>query len=126
VSATPDYELINDRTGETIASRARLADNPATRSLGLMFKKALPAGEALIIRPCWSIHTVFMRFRLDVLFLDKSQRVKKVVRQMPAYRFAASRGAHETIELTGGSLEGLDLQPGDQVVYRPLEGGEAQ
>ena len=83
-----------------------------------MFKKGLPPGEALIIRPCWSIHTILMRFRLDVLFLDSAQRVKKVVRNMPTYRFAAARGAHETIEMAGGSLDGLDLQAGDQLIYQ--------
>ena len=108
-----EYRLTNERTGQVIASRARLADGFVTRAVGLMGQRGLGEGEALVIRPCWSIHTFFMRFKLDVLYLDKQRRVKKIVRQMPAWRFSASRGAHETIEMQGGALDGSDIEVGD-------------
>jgi uncharacterized membrane protein (UPF0127 family) len=114
------YEVINARTGAVLADRALLADGPVTRAKGLLGKKGLERGEALIIRPCWSIHTWFMRFPIDVLFLGKQSEVKKVRPRIPAWRFAASRGAQTTIEFGPGALEGQDIQPGDPVTIRPV------
>jgi hypothetical protein len=115
------YEVVNTRTGEVIAARARRADSVWSRVVGLLGKKGLDPDEALVFQPCWSIHTFFMRFRLDVIFLDKAGAVRKVVQGLPAYRFAASRGANVTIEMSAGVLAGRDLAIGDVLEVRRVE-----
>ena len=112
------YEVVNTRTGEVIVSRGKLATSAASRAVGLVGKKGLAPDEALIIRPCWSIHTWFMRFKIDVLFLSKDGMVRKVIQSMPTYRFAASWGAHDTIEMAPGTLRGRDVAVGDPVDIR--------
>lgn len=107
--------LVNQRTGATIATDIRLAGNPWTRAVGLLGKKTLPDGQGLLIRPSWSIHTWFMRFPLDVIFVDRGNVVTKVSRNMGAFRMAASRGAHAVIELRAGTLSEDDVREGDQL-----------
>ena len=102
-----------------IASRARLADSRVARAVGLLGSKGLDSNKALVIQPCWSIHTLFMRFKIDVVFLDKAGTVRKVVHGLPTYRFAASRGANVTIEMSAGTMEGRDLVLGDILEIRP-------
>jgi hypothetical protein len=112
------HEVINARTGEVLVRRGRLANNFKTRTVGLLGDARLDDDEALIIKPCWSIHTFFMRFPIDVLFLDKKGRLKKMVRSMPAWRMAAAWGAQDTIEMAPGATDGLDLQVGDTLEIR--------
>jgi uncharacterized membrane protein (UPF0127 family) len=107
--------LENQRTGARVATRLREASNPITRMVGLLGKKTLPDGEALLIRPCWSIHTWFMRFSLDVIFLDRENRVVRVIRDMKPWRIAAAKGSHSVIEMKAGLLTEDDLAPGDQL-----------
>jgi uncharacterized membrane protein (UPF0127 family) len=83
--------------------------------LGLLGEKGLAQGSGLVIRPCWSIHTLFMRFPIDVIFVDKAGHLKKWVNSMRAWRFAASRGAYQTIEIEAGVLEGYDVRVGDPI-----------
>lgn len=92
-----------------------VADNPWTRMVGLLGKQDLSAGEALLIRPCSSVHTYFMRFSLDVIFLDREYRVLKVVRNLKPFRFSGARRSHVVIELPAGALGGIDIEPGDQL-----------
>lgn len=96
--------------------RAEVAENPWTRSVGLLGRKGLAESRGLWIRPCSSIHTLFMRFAIDVLYLDRQRRVVKVVRRLPPFRFSlGGRGAHSVIELPAGALDGFDLAPGQEV-----------
>ena len=108
----------NQRTGKRLADNVREASNPLSRSVGLLGKKTLPDGEALLIRPCWSIHTWFMRFALDVIFLDREDRVVKVALNMGPWRMAVAKGAHSVIEMKAGSIAEGDLAPGDQLILR--------
>ena len=112
------HEIVNNRTGEVLVYRGRMADNFKTRTVGLLGDARLDEDEALIIKPCWSIHTFFMRFPIDVVFLDKHSNVKKIIHSMPAWRMAASWGAQDTIEMAPGALEGVDLQVGDALEIR--------
>jgi uncharacterized membrane protein (UPF0127 family) len=112
------HEVVNARTGDVIINRGRLADSFKTRSVGLLGDAKLDEDEGLIIRPCWSIHTLFMRFAIDVLFLDKKGKVRKIVRRMPAWRFAMSLGAHDTIEMAPGVLDDFDVRVGDPIEVR--------
>ncbi|HXH22382.1 MAG TPA: DUF192 domain-containing protein [Dehalococcoidia bacterium] len=115
----PEYEISVERTGAKVATRAQLADGPLTRMKGLLGRRSLDRGEALILRPCWSVHTWFMRFALDVVFVDKTGRVLKIARRIGPWRFTAARGAADAIEFQGGSLDSEDLAEGDRLLIAP-------
>jgi len=83
--------------------------------LGLLGRAGLAPGRAIILRPASSIHTMWMRFPLDVLFLDVEQRVMKVERSMKPFRFSSARAARDVIEMAGGSLP-QDVIIGDVIL----------
>jgi uncharacterized membrane protein (UPF0127 family) len=85
------------------------------RALGLLGAEGLHDNEALWIRPCGSVHTIGMRFPIDVLFLDRQQRVLGIRRQLKPLRFAACRGAYSTIELAAGTVDSLPIAVGVRV-----------
>jgi uncharacterized membrane protein (UPF0127 family) len=99
-----------------VATAARLADRLWSRMVGLLGRKHLPDGEAMILRPCSSIHTLFMRFPIDVVYLDREARVLKVVPCLKPFRFSGTfRGGHYTLELPEGTIARSNTGPGDQL-----------
>lgn len=117
-------EVFNQNTGSIVATQARIADTIRSRMVGLLGRKGMNPGEALVFPKNWSIHTLFMRFPLDVIFLNKEGVVKKIVRRMPAYRFAWSPGARDTIEMAAGALDNSDVAVGHKLSVRPRPGGD--
>jgi uncharacterized membrane protein (UPF0127 family) len=80
----------------------RIADNFLTRGLGLLVGSPLGAAEGLLIAPCGSIHTIGMRYSIDVVFLDRHARVLRVCDDVRAGRFRFARGARGALELRAG------------------------
>lgn len=111
-----ELELRNQRTNEVIAGRVRMADNPWTRLVGLLGKKSLPPGEGLMIRPCSSVHTFFMRFNMDAIFIDRENRVLKVRHDMRPFRITGARKSKAVIELMGGALRDASIEVGDELL----------
>jgi uncharacterized protein len=107
--------LIIERTGRMLASAVELADTSETRRRGLLGRDSLDLSAALIIAPCSAIHTAFMRFVIDVAFVDRSGRVLKVVHDLHPWRIAASFRAFAVIEMHRGSLRRSGVAVGDQV-----------
>ncbi|HEX7139216.1 MAG TPA: DUF192 domain-containing protein [Vicinamibacterales bacterium] len=106
---------MNARTSQAVAKDVELADTRATRRKGLLGRDSLDAGAALIIRPCFSVHTAFMRFPIDVLFVDRAGTVVKVVRNLAAWRIAGAWGAHAAIELAAGAIPEGAVEAGDRL-----------
>ena len=105
------------RTGEVLASRVELANTYASRLKGLMFRREFAAGQALLLDPCPQIHTCFMNFAIDAVFLDKQGTVLYVKEQMKPWRWGRYvRGSRYTLELPGGVLAGR-VQKGDVLVF---------
>ena len=103
------------RTDGAQVCQAALADSLWTRGRGLLGRRRLPTGEGLLIKPCNSVHTFFMLFTLDVVFLDEDLRIIKCLR-MPPFRFSlGGRRARQVLELAEGRIEALELHPGDQL-----------
>jgi len=92
-----------------------MATNPALRFRGLMGKKALPPGEGILLRPCASVHTMFMRFPIDVVFCDGDLRVLGVAAKVPKWRMRSERGAKVAIELPAGEAARRSLAVGTQL-----------
>ncbi len=99
--------------GGTVCERCTIAERPLARMRGLLGRRALPSGEGLLLRPAGSIHTACMRFPIDAVFLDREQRVTRVVEHMAPWRVAASRGARAVLELPAGEAARRGLRPGD-------------
>jgi uncharacterized protein len=82
---------------------------------GLLGRDGLRAGEGLLIRPTSAIHTFFMRFAIDVVFIDRAGVVQKVVSALRPWRFAGNRGARCALELRAGEAAALGIRPGDEL-----------
>ena len=108
--------IISETRGTIVAEDVHLADRIWSRFWGLMGRKDLPDGAALLLRPTSSIHTAFMRFPIDVVFLDRSLRVVKVVLGMRPFRVTmALKGAHSALELNAGQAAKAQVEAGDQL-----------
>jgi uncharacterized protein len=112
--------LVNERTGSVLAATLETAFDSGTRRRGLLGRDNLPAGSALVLAPCNAVHTVRMRFAIDVVFVGRDGRVTKIVERLAAWRAAVSFAAFATIELRGGALAGGDVIVGDRLVVRSL------
>ncbi len=111
--------LFDETTGVELASALELADTPVTRMIGLLGRSGLQQGQGMRFEPGGSIHTMFMRFSIDVIFLDGDDRVLKLVHSLRPWRFARAGGTRALVELPAGTLEKLDIHPGDVVTVRP-------
>jgi uncharacterized membrane protein (UPF0127 family) len=106
----------NETKRTELASEVLLARSLWTKFWGLMGRQPLPDGQGLLLRPCTSVHTFFMRFPIDVIFLDKTNKVVKIIPAMKPWRAAlGGRGAHSALELNGGSAESAGLEVGDML-----------
>ena len=103
--------------GEIVCGRCRLADRPWTRLRGLLGRRGLNRNEGLLLRPVGAIHTLFMLFAIDVVFLDRDYVVLKVVENLRPWRFAAARKAKAVLELPPGGAR--RLRTGEQLVIVP-------
>ena len=111
--------LVNARNDDTIASEVELASTRATRRRGLLGRDALGAASALIIAPCCAIHTVGMRFAIDVIFVDRKGRVVRTAAAVPPWRIAIAPRAYAAIEMAAGSAAARGVQVGDELALRP-------
>jgi len=97
---------------------AKRATTFAARLVGLMLKANPPPESGLLLTPCRSVHTCFMRFPLDVVFLDADFRVAAVVLRLPPWRFVGSSSAWQVLELRAGEVERLGIQCGDTLLVQ--------
>ncbi|HET6894924.1 MAG TPA: DUF192 domain-containing protein [Candidatus Baltobacteraceae bacterium] len=108
--------LKNVTTGEIIAERVRFADSWWERLAGFIPKGVVEPDEGLWFRDCWAIHTMCMRARIDVIFLDQKGCVMRTDREVRLNRpVIACPGARSVVELGAGALEGRDLLVGDRL-----------
>ncbi len=125
MTAAP-HRVVDERTGETVASAIRTAEGAWGSFVGLMFKKELAAGHGLLFRPARGIHTHFMRFPIDLVFLDKDNRVTKIREAMRPWRFDLTNAAG-VIEMNAGAARAMGIQAGDQLRFEaaavPSAGG---
>lgn len=108
--------LRNATTGQIIAENVRYADTWWNRLAGFIPKSVVAPDDGLWFRDCWAIHTMGMRARLDVVFLDAEGCVVATKRQVGRYRpFVSHFGAQSVVELGAGALEGRDVLVGDRL-----------
>ncbi|HKG26077.1 MAG TPA: DUF192 domain-containing protein [Thermomicrobiales bacterium] len=115
--AVPVHRVVNTRTGRVVGTAIEEAKGPWQSFRGVMFRKGLPDGHGMLFRPAKGIHTQFMRFPIDLIFLDKQNQVVKVRPSMRPWRFDFSNAA-AVIEMTGGTAETVDVRVGDRLEFQ--------
>lgn len=119
---TAPIRVENMTRGQTLISAGAVADNPWTRLRGLLGRSGLAPGEGLLIVPCNSIHMFFMRFPIDVLYVDRSQRVVGLHHALaPWWLGRLYRHAHFVVELPAGTLRATGTEVGDQLTVSGYE-----
>jgi uncharacterized protein len=103
--------------GRIVCERVVVADRAHRRMRGLLGRKYLRQGEGMVLRPGWSIHTAFMRFPIDAVFLDADQVVIKIEHEVGPWRTVSCRGAREVVELPAGECQRRGLEVGDRVAW---------
>jgi uncharacterized protein len=101
--------------GTVVCERCSLADSPVTRMRGLLGRDGLEQGEGLLLRPASSIHTFFMRFPIDAVFLDRELAVLGIEDSIDPWRAAARKGAKAVLELPAGECSRRGLAVGDRL-----------
>jgi uncharacterized membrane protein (UPF0127 family) len=109
--------------GSVVCERLVLAETPPARLRGLLGRRELPAGEGLLLRPSGSIHTAFMRFPIDAVFLDRGLTVLSVARNVAPWRLAGKRGARAVLELAAGEADRFCLEPGERLYAEAASAG---
>jgi uncharacterized protein len=99
-----------------VCERCLLAETPLARVKGLLGRKGLEREEGILLRPASSIHTCFMRFPIDAVFVDRELEVVRVAENLGPWRVAACRGAHAVVELAAGESARRGIRAGDRLV----------
>jgi uncharacterized membrane protein (UPF0127 family) len=107
------HVLVNSRNGAVVARTIETAFDSESRNRGLLGRDAFPAGSALILAPCSSIHMFFMRFAIDAAFVDRQGRILRVAANLRPWRIAIALRAYAVIELPAGTLGAADTRAGD-------------
>ena len=91
------------------------ADKSSQRSVGLLKHTGLEPGHGLWIIPCEGIHTFFMKFAIDVVYIDRKWRVRKVVPKLGPWKISLCLPAHSVLELPAGVIAETGTAKGDQL-----------
>ena len=110
------FVLRNQRTGAVVATDLEAAFERETRNKGLLGRTGLPDGRALVIAPCNSVHTFFMKFTIDVFFVARDGTVRKISRGLRPWRIALSPKSFAVIEMADGAATRAGVTPGDQLL----------
>jgi uncharacterized protein len=112
---------VHNRTRDTLLGQAvEIADTSAKRRTGLLKHDRLEPGHGLWIVPCESVHTFFMKFAIDLVYVDKKHIVRKVRNAVPPWRLSACLSAHSILELPAGTAQQSGTQSGDELVFEKL------
>ncbi len=117
------WRVFNLTRGKVLCRDLRIADGFRRRAVGMMFKRSWDDGDGLLLSPCGSIHTFWMRMAIDVCFLDHRWEVVKAVPGVRPWRcLGGGRRSRATLELPAGTLAATGTRGGDRLAL--TEGGE--
>lgn len=115
------WRLTSRTTGQTVVAQLWIADSFFSRLAGLQFRRTLPPDAGLLLVPCNSVHTCFLRLALDVVFLDRQGVVLAVRRNVRPWRLTLGpRNGYATLELAAGTTQ---VRPGDTLRLTAASGG---
>ena len=105
--------ILNKTKGNTVSGQAKIADSFLKRLIGLTFRKDMAEDEALIFYQASSIHTFFMRFPIDLVFLNKEKRIIRIVEAIRPWKAVFCSGAYLTLELPPNKAKKVNLELDD-------------
>lgn len=113
---------IRDATRDTVvADRCRVAESIVQRIFGLHLVPRLQSGEGLLLPGSTTIDTTFMSYPIDLVFVDRSRRVTRIVPDLPPWRMVLrTGGGRDCIELPAGTAAQSGVQAGDELAFTPL------
>jgi uncharacterized membrane protein (UPF0127 family)/CheY-like chemotaxis protein len=109
-------QVLNLTRGNVLCERVELADRILPRMRGAMGRASLPPGKGILLQPAPSIHTAFVRFAFDAVFLDGNMRVVRIVERLKPWRVVSARRGLSVLELAAGEVEHREVRVGDQIV----------
>lgn len=109
--------VVNRNRQKLLGERIDVADTSQKRRTGLLKHTHLAEGEGLWIAPCEAVHTIGMKFAIDVLFLSKKRQVLKIREKMGRWKMAACLRAHSVLELPAGTVEATQTRVSDQLEF---------
>lgn len=115
--------LVNATKKAVLSDRCHFANSVLKRMVGLLNRSKLDPGEGLLLDRCYGIHTIGMRFSIDILFLDKDYRVIRAVKSIPPFRTCTVRKAVYVLELPAGMIDTTGTTEGDQIQIRTTSPG---
>ena len=116
--ASRQVKILNKSKNTILAGKAELAENIGARMKGLLGRRSLGQGEALVIRPCASIHTFGMRFTIDAVFFDKDNKAIAALHDLKPFRISGLYPkAKGVVEVPAGTLLGSQLAVGDELEF---------
>jgi uncharacterized protein len=109
---------VKNLTRQTVlAISLEVADSGAKRNKGLLGRNELSPGAGLWILPCQSVHTFGMQFSIDLVYLDRKHRIRKVRSSVRPWRISACLTAHSVLELPAGAIRDTLSRPGDTLDF---------
>ena len=114
------YRLRNLTRGTSLGDAIGLADTSQKRTTGLLKHNELCVGEGLWIVPCEGVHTFFMKFALDLVYLDRKKVVRKTVSNVSPWRLSMCLRAHSVVELPAGTIDPTGTRQGDQLAFEAV------
>jgi uncharacterized membrane protein (UPF0127 family) len=109
--------LLLARERRVVCERCEVAAGVLARTRRLLGRRGLERGHGLLVEPTWSAHTWFMRFPIDVVFLDRDLTVLKIRKDMRPWRTAARFRARSVLELAAGECDRVRLEVGDRLAF---------
>jgi uncharacterized protein len=118
-AASPEksIKVLNLTRQIELARCVEVADHGAKRRRGLLGREMLSPGGGLWIVPCEAVHTFRMRFAIDLIYLDRNLRVRKIRSNVPPWRLSACLSAHSVLELAAGTIRRTQTTPGDRLEF---------
>ncbi|NKE08062.1 MULTISPECIES: DUF192 domain-containing protein [Mesobacillus] len=108
--------LVNESNGRVLAANVKIADTFFSRFKGLMLTDSLPDGHGLYIQPCRSIHTFFMNYSIDVLYINENFEIVGAEEQLePAKMGKRCKGAYSVFELPEGTIRNTGTKVGHSI-----------
>jgi uncharacterized membrane protein (UPF0127 family) len=114
-------QVLNLTRGTVLATQLEAARTGPARRKGLLGRDGLKRGEGLWIAPCESVHTFFMRFPIDLVYLDRERRIKKARSAVGPWRLSACLSAHSILELPAGTIRETQTERGDTLEIAAAE-----
>jgi hypothetical protein len=108
-------QAVNVTRGTVLSTQLELAGTGPSRKKGLLGRDCLLPGEGLWIVPCEAVHTFFMRFPIDLVYLDRKHRIRKLRSSVGPWRVSGCLTAHSVLELPAGAIRETQTEPGDTI-----------